>query len=203
VPLAESAGLGRALSVAVASRAAAELGRLHGRLGIGLSLNLPLGVLLQPDLPHWLARTLRQGGLRPSQVALELTETTEVRDLSALRRALLRLRAAGHRVLLDDIELGDARQRFLHLPFAGFKLDRSLVTALPGSAWARHEARRLVQEARCRGQVVVAEGVSDPQLWAAVRGIGIQHAQGYAVGRPLPAEALPAWWASWRSRRPG
>ena len=116
--------------------------------------------------------------------------------------AVLRLRAGGYSVLLDDIILGDERERFFHLPFIGFKLDRSLVMSLPEDARARREVLRLTRAAHRRGQHVIAEGVSDLRLWAATRGLGIDHAQGFIVGRPLPAEALSAWWSSWRSRQP-
>jgi EAL domain-containing protein (putative c-di-GMP-specific phosphodiesterase class I) len=202
MPLAERSGLARALSIVVASRAGVELGRLHDELKIGVSINLPLAMLLQHDLVSWLHKALHHSGLRPAQVSLELTETTEVRDVSTLRRALVRLRAAGYRVLLDDIVLNDERERFFHLPFAGFKLDRSLVMSLPDDARARGEVRRITRTAHRRGQFIVAEGVSDLRLWAVTRGMGIDHAQGFIVGRPLPAEALSAWWASWRSRQP-
>ncbi len=203
VPLAERSGLARALSVVIASRAAAELGRLHARLDIGISLNLPLAMLLQADLVQWLHKAMRHTGLRPGQLTLELTETTEVRDISTLRRALVRLRAAGFRVLLDDIVLDDPRRRFFHLPFLGFKLDRGLVTTLPEDARARSQVQALVRLANRHGQTIIAEGVSDLRLWGTVKGLGVHHAQGFIVGRPLPAEALPAWWASWRSRQPG
>ncbi len=202
MPLAERSGLARALSIVVASRAGVELGGLHGELGIGVSINLPLALLLQHDLVAWLGKALRRSGLRPAQVSIELTETTEVRDVSTLRRALLRLRAGGYSVLLDDIILNDERERFFHLPFIGFKLDRSLVMSLPEDARARREVLRLTRAAHRRGQHVIAEGVSDLRLWAATRGLGIDHAQGFIVGRPLPAEALSAWWSSWRSRQP-
>jgi len=203
VPLAERTGLGRALSVAVATRAAAEMAPLWPRLRLGLSINLPLDLLLQPDLLDWLRRALKSSGLQPWQVALELTETSIVRDSAILRRAVLRLRQAGYAVLLDDIMQHDERGRLLDLPFAGFKLDRSLVEALPAAAHARHEVRRLVRLAEARGQTVIAEGVADARLWAAVRRLGVHLAQGFGVGRPLPAAALPSWWASWRGRQPG
>lgn len=203
VPLAESAGLVRALSVAVATRAAAELAPLWPRLRLGVSINLPLGLLLQPDLPAWLHRALKGSGLQPWQVVLELTESSEVRDSTTLRRAVLRLCRAGHAVLLDDITRQDGRDRLLDLPFAGFKLDRSLVEALPAEAHARREVRRLVRLAEAHGQTVIAEGVSDARLWAAVRSLGVHLAQGFGVGRPLPAVALPSWWARWRGRQPG
>lgn len=203
VPMAESAGLARALSVAVATRAAAEIAPLWTRLRLGISINLPLALMLQPDLPAWLRHALKGTGLQPRQVALELTETSVVEDSTTLRRAVLRLRQAGYAVLLDDIMRQDRRSLLLHLPFAGFKLDRSLVEALPADSHARREVRRLVRLAESRGQTVIAEGVSDARLWAAVRSLGVHFAQGFGVGRPLPAAALPSWWASWRGSQLG
>ena len=200
VPLAERHGLGRSLSVSVAGTAALDIAPLWARLRLGVSINLPLAQLLQPDLPSWLRRALGRRGLGPRQVALELTETTPVLDLAQLHRALLRLRRAGYRVLLDDVALGDGRTRLHRLPFSGLKLDRSLVEGLPFAAHGRQEVRRLVRAAEARGQAVIAEGVSDRRIWGALRGLGVHYAQGYAVGRPLPAAALPGWWAGWRGR---
>ncbi|HYZ31946.1 MAG TPA: EAL domain-containing protein, partial [Crenalkalicoccus sp.] len=201
VPLAERSGLARALAFTVASQAAAELGGLPRPLGLGVTVNLSLPQLLKPDLAAWLRRATAGTGLRSAQVTLELTETVPVRDRALLRRALLRLRWAGHGVLLDDLLMGDARARLLALPFAGFKLDRSLVEALPRNARARREVQRLVRGAARRGQLVIAEGISDRRLWAAVQGLGVTAAQGFAVGRPLPSAALLAWRAGWRSGR--
>ncbi len=200
VPLAESCGLVRALSMLVATRAAVELAPLWQRLRLNVSVNLPLGQLVLPDLPAWLHRALRAGGLQPGQVALELTETTVVEDRSALRRALLRLREAGYRVLLDDIILHDDRSWLFSLPFSALKLDRSLVERLPADAHARREVRRLVRLAEASGKQVIAEGVSDLRLWQMVRGLGIHHAQGYLVSRPVPAEGLARWHERWRAR---
>jgi EAL domain-containing protein (putative c-di-GMP-specific phosphodiesterase class I) len=201
VPLAERTGLGRSLSISVAGTAAADMARLWPRLRLGVSINLPLEQLLQPDLQSWLRRALGRGGLSPRQVALELTETTPVLDLAELHRALVRLRDAGYRVLLDDVALGDGRARLHRLPFAGLKLDRSLVERLPFEAHTRQEVRRLVRLADSQGQAIIAEGVSDRRIWGALCDLGVRYAQGYAVGRPLPATALPGWWAGWRGGR--
>jgi EAL domain-containing protein (putative c-di-GMP-specific phosphodiesterase class I) len=201
VPLAERTGLGRTLSVSVAGTAAAEMARLWPRLRLGVSINLPLAQLLQPDLQSWLHRALGHHGLGPRQVALELTETTPVLDLAQLHRTLLGLRRAGYRVLLDDVALGDGRGRLHRLPFSGLKLDRSLVERLPFEAHGRQQVRRLVQAAEARGQAVIAEGVSDRRIWGALCDLGVHYAQGYAVGRPLPAAALAGWWSVWRGAR--
>lgn len=201
VPLAERSGLGRSLTLSVAGTAAADIARLWPRLRLGVSLNLPLAQLLQSDLQSWLHRALGHHGLGPRQVALELTETTPVLDLAQLHRTLLRLRRAGYRVLLDDVALGDGRGRLHSLPFSGLKLDRSLVERLPADAHGRQEVRRLVHAAIGRGQAVIAEGVSDRRIWGALRDLGVHYAQGFAVGRPQPATALPGWWAGWRGGR--
>src|SRR3954452_21222774 len=65
IPLAESTGLGRSLSVSVAGTAAADIARLWPRLRLGVSINLPLAQLLQPDLQSWLRRAIGHRGLGP------------------------------------------------------------------------------------------------------------------------------------------
>lgn len=202
VPLAEKFGLLDALSIRVTRCVAGDLRSLPQALRLGVSVNLSLPLLLSSDMLTGIQRVMRATGLRAPGLVFELTESEQVEDRSALRRALVRLRAAGHRVLLDDLELRDERRPLLGLPFDGFKLDRGFVEALPDDAAARNEARALVRHAERRGQTVTAEGVSDERVWSAVRGLGIHLAQGFAVGRPLRAESLPVWLPMWRASGP-
>ncbi|MGG5822221.1 EAL domain-containing protein [Falsiroseomonas sp. HW251] len=197
VALAEREGLARALTLAVARRAIADFAAARGRSGLRLAFNVPLEVMLMPGLPVALLAATRRAGLRPGDLLLELTESTEVRDAGLLRRALTRLRDAGFGVLLDDLGIDDARDALLNLPFAGVKLDRSLVDALPQERRARARVERLARHARRTGSVLIAEGVSDPRLWRAAASSGCDLAQGFAVGRPIPPEALPAWVSAW------
>jgi EAL domain-containing protein (putative c-di-GMP-specific phosphodiesterase class I) len=202
VPIAEKFGLLSALSAEVTRCVARDLPTLPQALRLGVSVNLSLPLLLSSDLLPCVERVAHRAGLKPSGLLFELTETAEVEDRSALRRALARLRAGGHKVLLDDLALRDERRGLLDLPFTGFKLDRRFVEALPDDAAARNETRSLMRHAEAWGQVVVAEGVSDERVWRAVRGLGIHLAQGFAVGRPLPAAALPVWLQVWRGSGP-
>lgn len=197
VPLAEQAGLADQLTFAVARRAIADLAAIRGSSGMRMSFNVPLAVLARADLPGALLRLLARHGLPASVLLLELTESTEVRDLAVLRRALARLQRAGLGVLLDDFSLDDRRRRLLHLPFAGVKLDRSLVAALPMDRRARAEVERVVREVRAQGGAVVAEGVTDPLLWRIAASLGCDLAQGFGVGRPLQPGTLRAWMAAW------
>jgi EAL domain-containing protein (putative c-di-GMP-specific phosphodiesterase class I) len=167
-----------------------------------VSVNLSLPLLLCSDLLPAVERVVRRTGLHPSKLLFELTESQEVHDRSALRRTLLRLRAAGHRVLLDDLTRRDGRRALLDLPFTGFKLDRRFVEAMVDDPAARQEARGLMRHAASHGQIVVAEGVSSARVWRTVRSLGIHFAQGFAVGRPLPPAALPVWLPIWRACGP-
>ena len=197
VPMVERAGLSRALAVAMVSGAAQDMGRLAGLLPIDVSVNISLDQLLRQDMASWIGRALRTGTLPPPRLSLELTETTDVHDLTALARAIRRIAAAGHQVFLDDLTIDDVRLRLMDLPFAGVKLDKALVARLPRDARARRFVREVMARANQAGQVVTAEGVADARLWKAVAGLGVHRAQGFWVGRPLPCSVLPSWARSW------
>jgi EAL domain-containing protein (putative c-di-GMP-specific phosphodiesterase class I) len=196
VALAEGGPLAIPLALAVAERALADLAAVRVG-GLRLSVNVPLAALLHPQLPSRLAEVVAARGFQPADVLIELTENTIVRDTALLRRALLRLGRAGFRVLLDDLGMDDRRGDLLDLPFAGVKLDRALIAALPTSRRARAQVEKLSRAAWREGSAVVAEGVSDPLLWRMAAASGCDLAQGFGVGRPIPAEALPAWMAAW------
>ena len=201
VPAAEEAGLGGDLTAAVARRVADELASLLPALDISVSVNMPLSVLERPDVASWLATHLDLPHRLRLRVALELTETTPVHDHTSLALALRRLRRAGHRVLLDDLQPRDGRDELLRLPFSGVKLDREVVEALPRSAAMRHWLRGVVSLARRRGLTVTAEGVGELRHWAALRGAGVDRAQGFLVGRPMPVAELRGWARRWRGPR--
>jgi EAL domain-containing protein (putative c-di-GMP-specific phosphodiesterase class I) len=187
VPLAEKLGLALDLTHAVLERVAHDWRQTPSPKG-GLAVNMPLSVLLLPEMPARLAATVRQHGKRRGPLLLELTETEAISDPARLRRVMLRLKRLGIPVLLDDVTLGDHRWRLAGLPFAGVKLDRSLVEALPGQMRARHFLRRIMTDSRAKGRYVIAEGVSNPLLRRTTRGLGLDFAQGYLLGQPEPPQ---------------
>jgi EAL domain-containing protein (putative c-di-GMP-specific phosphodiesterase class I) len=99
---------------------------------------------------------------------------------------MLHLKRLGIPVLLDDVTLGDHRWRLAGLPFAGIKLDRSLIEALPNTMRARHFLRRILTDSHAKGRYVIAEGVSNPLLRHTTRSLGVDFAQGYLLGHPEP-----------------
>lgn len=200
VPLAERSGLARALTFIVLTRALRDFAAA-GPASLAVSVNLPLTVLLRPEVAILIRGACQEAGIAPARLTLELTETMRVEDPPLLRRALERLRAAGHAVVIDDWTHADPRRRLLDLPFTGVKLDSRLVAALPRARRMREEVERLVANCARRGLGVTAEGVATPGMWRAVATAGVAQAQGFAIGRPMAADSLPAWLRAWRGAR--
>ena len=185
VPLAERLGLTLDLTHAMLDRVAHDWRKMPSPKG-GLAVNMPLSVLLLPEMPTRLVATLRRHAGRHGPLLLELTETEAIRDTSRLRRVILRLKRLGIPVLLDDVTLGDQRWRLADLPFAGLKLDRSLIEALPRQMRARRFLRRILDDSHAKGRYVIAEGISNPLLRRTTLGLGVDFAQGFLLGHPQP-----------------
>lgn len=125
-------------------------------------------------------------GLHPElqqRLIIELTEQ-QIPNARAYWRALNDLRGECSMVLLDDVTFDDLDMRFrAGAPIDGIKLDRSLLPALLGGTY-QQRALDLVEDARDRFAVIVAEGVEDPAVLDTLGELGISHLQGFGLGRP-------------------
>lgn len=139
----------------------------------------------EPDVLETLLATLRDAGLGPEDLVVEITESMAIGDLDRAAETLRRFRAAGLRVALDDFGTGYSSLSCLHeLPISGIKLDRSFV----GSE-RRHPAilRAIVHLADELGLTVTAEGVETAAQHEELRDLGCGYAQGYHFAKPLDA----------------
>lgn len=202
VPQLEDAGLAPQLTDAVASCAFADLaGPALLPLALDVSLNFPLDVLLVPEALDRLEAQRQAKGILVGRVVIELTESKPVQDAVALGKALERLRAAGYRIVIDDV--GPAVPQLaglIDLPFTGLKLDKELVHQIELSADAKEFAARTIDAAHRRGLTVVAEGVEDVATWHLVKAMAVEQAQGFLLARALPVAAVPVWIEEWRNQ---
>ncbi len=198
VPLAEASGLAGALADRVMRQSVADLAALH-RSGarLRMAFNLPLDVLLHPATAERLAEAVTESGLPAEALTIELTESQIAHDLGAVRAAALRLRDQRFGVSIDDFSLSAAQAGLVSLPFSEMKLDRSLVIAARDDRAARGALSAVVRMAHGLGLLIVAEGVETLATWQLARDIGADLAQGWMVGRPMPAVAVPAWLSAW------
>ncbi|MDG6106975.1 EAL domain-containing protein [Dactylosporangium aurantiacum] len=158
-----------------------------------ITVNISAALLDSPDLPDLVTRTLRDTGLRPEALLLEVTETTLMRDVAGTAPRLERLRSCGVRIAIDDFGTGYSSLGYLRdIPADVLKIDRSFLDGLVGSARHRDLLAAVVQLGHTLGLRVVAEGVEDAAQLAELVGLGCRYAQGYHLARPAPVAALRA-----------
>ena len=165
---------------------------------------LPLRMSVNVSARHFSAETLvrdvrvalRESGLPPDQLVLELTETSVAEDPTRAEDQLTVLRSFGVRVAIDDFGTGwSSLAQLFALPIGTLKIDRSLLTAAERAAAGETGAvlAAIVGLTRTLGISSVAEGVETPEHLRMVREAGCDLAQGWLLGQPMPAEALPGW----------
>jgi EAL domain-containing protein (putative c-di-GMP-specific phosphodiesterase class I) len=160
---------------------------------LSLSVNLSARQLSEPGLVETVRSTLEQAGIDPTivDVWLEVTETLVLRDPESAAARLTELRALGVRLAVDDFGTGYSSLSYLRrFPVSALKIDRAFVAGLGHSDEDEAIVLAMVRLAHALGIEVVAEGVeSDIQL-ARLQEIGCDHAQGYLLQVPLPADQL-------------
>ena len=192
VPIAERTGAIRHLSRAVLTGAIAQLrewSSLDPQLTI--AVNLTAIDLLDLDLPQQLEDLLRERGVDPERLCIEVTESTVMGDPERVKSVLDRIVATGVRVSIDDFGTGHSSLAYLkHLPVHEVKIDRSFISGMVVSPHDRLIVQATIPLAHSLGFQVVAEGVETVEVRDALREMGCDYAQGFFYGRPQPAERV-------------
>ncbi len=189
IPLAEETGaiveLGRwALSQSV--RAAVEWRRSFPDLTLNVNVS---GIQMRDDrLVGDIDRILRETGLPPLALTLELTETVLMHDAEPMLDVVGKLAALGVRLSIDDFGTGYSSLAYLrHLPVHQVKIDRSLVAGIDTDDDGLAIVAAVVGLARVLGLETVAEGIEHDAQIDALRSVGCPLGQGFHISRPLAA----------------
>ena len=137
------------------------------------------------------AASLRESGLPPGALTLEITESVLMQEVESFVDALEALKALGVRLGLDDFGTGYSSLGYLRrFPLDVLKLDRSFVSELGAEAAADSIIAAVIEMARALGMEVVAEGVETEAQHSTLERLGCQLAQGYLFAPPMPPAAL-------------
>jgi EAL domain-containing protein (putative c-di-GMP-specific phosphodiesterase class I)/ActR/RegA family two-component response regulator len=201
IPMAERTGVIRQLTRWVIEQAIQQAKQWQEEgLQLKVSANLSVQDLHDEQLPDYVASKLKTWGLDPSMLELEITESMIVDDPVPAVRRLLRLRAMGIGISLDDFGMRYSSLSHLRvLPVNGIKLDRSYVTDMVADRVDARIVRSVIDLAHSLGHEVTAEGVEDMATWSQLRIHGCDMAQGFFVGRPMGSDEVGEWLASWRA----
>ncbi|MBM6403268.1 EAL domain-containing protein [Phycicoccus sp. CSK15P-2] len=209
VDAAERAGLASRLDCCVVRKGVAVLAGLHDRdPGLSLALNVSSHSVGDPALEATLTGALEDHAVAAGRLVLEITETAAVADLASVRAFGDMVGALGARVAIDDFGAGHGSFQYLkHLPFDIVKIDGGFVEGSPLSSTDQAILRSVVGLARDLGARTVAEFVTDDSVLAVVQELGVDLAQGYLVGEPVPVEEfvtryLPGGTGRWTTEGP-
>jgi diguanylate cyclase (GGDEF)-like protein len=197
IPLAEATGLINVLTPLVLEAALRDCARwLRAGLDMGVAVNLSARNINDPELPRRVKDALTRTGVPATRLILEITESSIMGDPEQTLPILNELNALGASLSLDDFGTGYSSLSYLQrLPVSEVKIDQSFVRGMVGENATNSTAliRSIASLGTNLNLRVVAEGVEDAVTLAELKKLGCHVAQGYGIGRPMPATALVRW----------
>lgn len=192
IPVAEETGLIDGIGAWVVE-ALCEQAAAWGREGFRprLTFNLSPRQLRRADLVGSIAARIASHGLDPGQFCAELTETALLSDARRQRSLLTELNEAGLAIAIDDFGAGHSSLgRLRDLPVQVLKVDRSFLARVPDDGGSTAIVGAVLDLGRALGMTTVVEGVETREQLDFLRAHGCPLAQGFLLGRPVPAEQL-------------
>ncbi|MBY6036470.1 EAL domain-containing protein [Fictibacillus nanhaiensis] len=161
-------------------------------LGVKRFINFVPSSIYDPN--HCLATTFKaaaDAGVDPKDLVFEVVETEEINDIKHLKSIFKAYQEQGMKVALDDLGAGHATLSLLkELQPDYVKIDREIVSLCDEDHAKQHMIRQIVDIAKEMGAIVLAEGIERKEEVQIVLQCGVQLAQGYYFGRPVPTEKL-------------
>lgn len=185
IPVAEETGAIITLGNWITAQAARAAVRWPGDITIAVNLS-PLQIKA-PGAALGILKALRESGLEPSRLELEITETVLLDHSQNTENFISELGAAGVRFALDDFGTGYSSLGYLNkYPFGKIKVDRSFVSGINVGAKSDAIIRAVSQMGSRLGMEIVAEGLETIEQVEAVREAGCTLGQGYYFSRAVP-----------------
>ena len=202
IPFAEQTGFIRALTIWVFEEAARHWLALQAEgMSLVLSVNLSTRDLLDPELPQKFEALLVKHRVPAEAFCLEITESAIMDDPQRALATLNKLSGLGFKLSIDDFGTGYSSLAYLkRLPVDELKIDKSFVMSMVEDLDDAKIVRSTIDLAHNLGLTVVAEGVENAKVWDALRDLECDEAQGYHMGKPMPANEFNAWSMAWLAK---
>jgi diguanylate cyclase (GGDEF)-like protein len=195
IPLAEETGLivplGRwVLSEALRQGAMWDAASPDDR-GLDVTVNLSAVQLERAGLVDDVARALRQGGLRPQALTLEITESIFMKDAAAMADRLRELKSLGVRLAIDDFGTGYSSLGYLaRCPIDVLKIAKPFVDAMSEASGESALAHAIVRIGESLGLTAVAEGIEREDQRRRLLELDCPFGQGFLFSKPLSAAEM-------------
>ncbi|MDR7434490.1 MAG: EAL domain-containing protein [Armatimonadota bacterium] len=158
---------------------------------LSVHVNLSAKTLNDIETIEAIASDLDASKIPPDRLVVEITETAAIANVGKTLRCMEILRARGCRFALDDFGVGFSSLYYLkRLPADFLKIDGTFIRTLAEDGENRQIVRAIAELARGLGRETIAEWVEDEVTLRHVRDLGIDYAQGYHIGKPVPVSEI-------------
>jgi diguanylate cyclase (GGDEF)-like protein/PAS domain S-box-containing protein len=158
---------------------------------IQVAVNISPRQFRDPNLVSTVRRCIRESGIDPAQLEVEITETMLMDDAEAAAFTVERLHELGIKLAIDDFGTGYSSLNYLkRFPIDTIKIDRSFVMEIPGNADDVAITAAVISMAHRLKLIVVAEGVETAEQLAFLAEHDCEYGQGYYFARPLPLKEV-------------
>jgi diguanylate cyclase (GGDEF)-like protein len=152
---------------------------------ISLGINLSSHAFQESSLLPLLQEKLRTTRIAPERLTFEITETAAIMNFADTRRMVNKLREMGCRFALDDFGSGFSTYHYIkQFPIDMLKIDGSFILNINQDQQDQAIVKSMIEIAHSLGKEVVAEFIEDADTLELLTKMGIDHAQGYYIGRP-------------------
>jgi diguanylate cyclase (GGDEF)-like protein/PAS domain S-box-containing protein len=194
IPVAEENGLISEIGLLVLHQACRDLAAWRCLFPCAAHLTVSVNVssrqLARPGLVQQVRDALRETGLTPGSLSLEVTESVVMENNVALE-LLNQIREIGVGLDLDDFGTGYSSLGYLHrFPFNTLKIDQSFVKRLHADSETGEIVRTIIQLAHTLGMIVVAEGIETQAQNTDLKSWGCELGQGYLFSRPVDSAGI-------------
>ncbi len=184
IPIAETSGIILKLGSMVLRRACEDARRWNLPM---VAVNVSALQIRDPQFASQTLAILKETGLAPTQLEIEITETTLLEDDAGCRKSLAALRAQGVKVALDDFGTGYSSFSYLRkFDIDRIKIDRSFVSGIDMRGDGRAIVKAMIDLAKASALKVTAEGVERDKQRQILAELGCDTLQGFHLFHPMP-----------------
>ena len=200
IPIAEETGLIASLGAWAIRKACEQATKWPDDLHVAVNVS-PMQ-FRNGNLVATVADILRETGLSPGRLELEITETTLMQESDPTIHILHQLRALGVRISMDDFGTGYSSLSYLRsFPLNKIKIDRAFVKDLGATSASDVIIRSVIDIAKTLEMTTTAEGVETREQFEMLRALGCSEAQGYYLSKAVPVSQVPELIAKWSKQK--
>ena len=193
IPVAEETGMILRIGETVLRKSLRHLARLNAKMGtkLKMSVNLSARQFAQENVVEMVTMILRDTGVEPSLLELEITESSVMVDVEKAMVKMKQLKKLGVKLSIDDFGTGFSSLNYLRkFPIDVLKIDQSFVMGMKKNNADTAIVDSIITIAKNLGLKVVAEGVETKNQLHMLRGLGCDEIQGYLISRPIAEDKI-------------